>query len=712
MKKNTRTTNNKNETPPTAERDLTNQIIDFLATTDSKTSSIRKIINRFNRNVEAVMSSLEKLETQNQIIIKSNQQVKLVSKSKVSMNHVEGVIDFNQSGNAYLIVPGVEKDIFIHGKNTGTALQGDTVKVELAQRVSNKIEGRVLEVVERKRVEFFAILHINKKVCFAIPTDTKVQTDFHVVNAKDFPIEDGMKVLIKMTSWNKNDRKPNAEIMQIVTEENSTNLMMESILIDNGFQLEFSSAVLEQTQAISTEITADEIAKRRDMRDILTFTIDPADAKDFDDAISIQYLEDGQVEVGVHIADVSHYIPIDSPLEKEAAQRATSVYLVDRVLPMLPEELSNGLCSLRPNEDKLTFSAVFIFDKNYKIIKEWFGRTVTHSNKRFTYEEAQEVIEKKLAIYEVELECLNKIAHHLREQKFKKGAIAFETQEVRFQLDEKNNPVDVYIKERKDAHLLIEDFMLLANRSVATELAKKYKFGVYRNHDLPDESKLADLALLARKFGYKMNLDTPLHIAESLNNLTEQSKGKPEEPMLQNLALRSMAKAYYSTVNIGHYGLAFPFYSHFTSPIRRYPDVLTHRLLQNYLDQQKSENVEALEKQCKHASVMERSAMEAERSSQKYFEALFMKSKVGEEFDGIISGLVSRGIYIQTLPYYCEGYIRISDIDPFLTFQYDESSKQVVSSNGNIIYKLGQKVRVLVKKVDVNKAQIDLEFVQ
>ncbi len=490
---------------------------------------------------------------------------------------------------------------------------------------------------------------------------------------------------------------------------------MNAILAEYGFPLSFPKEVEHEANEIPEIISEAEIAKRRDFRDVLTFTIDPFDAKDFDDALSVRYLDNGNYEIGVHIADVSHYIIPDSALDKEAYERATSVYLVDRVIPMLPERLSNGVCSLRPNEDKLCFSAVFELDEEAHIIEQWFGKTIIHSNKRFAYEDVQTIIENQEGDYLKEINLLNKLAYILRARKFKNGAISFETTEVKFKLDDAGKPIGVYVKERKDAHKLIEDFMLLANRKVAEYVAKlgtgkhKYTF-VYREHDSPKTETLQNFAQFAARFGYKINTKSDKEIAKSLNYLMDDVEGKKEQNVLTQLAIRSMAKAIYTTKKTSHYGLAFDYYTHFTSPIRRYPDVMVHRLLQHYLQHGQSVNAEHYEVLCLHCSQMEKKAADAERASVKYKQAEYLKEQVGNIFTGIISGVTEWGMYVEIIENKCEGMIRLRDIsDDFYTL--DEKNYAIIGQRKKKTYQLGDEVKIKVKNVDLTKKQIDFTLI-
>ena len=690
------------------EHNLYHKIVNYLISCPGQRSNLKKIAKILNFSLVEIEVELVKLNADGLIRIFDDGNIKLMQMQKAKGATLQGVIDFSPHGNAYVQVEGYEKDVFIAEGRTGTALQGDLVALRIIDtKKKTKVEGTIVGVIDRKRTEFPGIVQLHKNNAFILPKDSKIHIDFFCPNPQ--PIyKDGDKVIVAMRQWNNNDKNPTVEILYKLEGKNDVDIVMKSLLIDHGFSLEFSTEVLQEANVLTETITKEDIDARRDFRGITTFTIDPEDAKDFDDAISYNALDNGNVEVGVHIADVSHYVLPGSALEQEAQRRTTSVYLVDRVLPMLPERISNELCSLRPHEDKRTFSAVFELTKEGKVVNEWIGRTLIHSNHRFSYEEAQEVIENKIGEYATELTVLNDMAKKIRERRFKSGALTFDTAEVRFKLNAEGTPISVFTKDRKDAHLLIEDYMLLANQTVATTLHKKFKFGVYRNHDLPDEQKIGDLALIATKLGYTMHLDTPKKIAESLNNMTLQCKGKPEENLLQSLSLRCMAKAYYSTKNIGHYGLAFDYYSHFTSPIRRYPDVLTHRLLQLMIDNKKQPNADEIELRCKKSSVMERAAMECERASTKYFQALYMSDNVGQVFQGVVSGMSQRGLFIELQPSKCEGMITISDLTTDTDFTYDERFKVLTSTDGKHRFVIGNKVLVKIKSVNLLKSQIDL----
>jgi len=631
---------------------------------------------------------------------------------------VEGKVDLTNDGSAFIVTDDeLETDIFVAPRKLRNALNGDRVKVYVyAKNKGKHKEGEVIEILQRNKMEFTGIVKLSERFAFFIPDDRKMMHDIFIPINELNGAKNGIKAIAEITDWPADAKNPIGRIKHILGAQGENDTEMNAILAEYGFPLSFPAEVEHESEEISDKITEQEIAKRRDFRNILTFTIDPFDAKDFDDAISFKYLENGNYEVGVHIADVSHYIIPDSALDKEALDRATSVYLVDRVIPMLPERLSNGLCSLRPKEDKLCFSAVFELDEDAYIINEWYGKTIIHSDRRFTYEEVQEIIENKAGDHAKEIEELNKLAYKLRERKFKNGAISFETTEVKFKLDETGKPTGVYVKERKDAHKLIEDFMLLANRKVAEHVSKmgkgkhKYTF-VYRVHDSPKPEALANFAQFAARFGYKINTKSDKETAKSLNYLMEDVEGKKEQNVLTHLAIRSMAKAIYTTKSSSHYGLAFDHYTHFTSPIRRYPDVMVHRLLFHYLNGGQSANAEHYEKLCQHSSQMEKKAADAERASVKYKQAEYLRDQVGNIFSGVISGVTEWGMYVEIIENKCEGMIRLRDIsDDFYTL--DEKNYAIIGQRKKKVYQLGDEVKIRVKNVDLTKKQIDFSLVQ
>lgn len=631
---------------------------------------------------------------------------------------IEGRVDLTNDGSAFIVTDDeFESDIFVAPRKLRNALNGDRVKVYVYAKTKGKHkEGEVIEILHRAKMEFTGVVKLSERFAFFIPDDRKMMHDIFIPMAELNGAKNGIKAVAEITDWPADAKNPIGRIKHILGAQGENDTEMNAILAEYGFPLSFPAEVEHESEAISDVITKEEIARRRDFRNITTFTIDPFDAKDFDDALSFKILENGNYEVGVHIADVSHYIVPDSALDKEALDRATSVYLVDRVIPMLPERLSNGLCSLRPKEEKLCFSAVFELDENAFIQTEWYGKTIIYSDRRFTYEEVQEVIENKEGDFKDEILKLNALAYKLRDRKFKNGAISFEATEVKFKLDAAGKPIGVYVKERKDAHKLIEDFMLLANRKVAEHVSKmgkgkhKYTF-VYRAHDSPKPDALANFAQFAARFGYKINTKSDKETAKSLNFLMEDVEGKKEQNVLTQLAIRSMAKAIYTTKTSSHYGLAFDHYTHFTSPIRRYPDVMVHRLLFHYLNGGQSANAEHYEKLCTHSSQMEKKAADAERSSVKYKQAEYLRDQVGNIFTGIISGVTEWGMYVEIIENKCEGMIRLRDIsDDFYTL--DEKNYCIIGQRKKKIYQLGDEVKIRVKNVDLTKKQIDFSLVQ
>lgn len=638
-------------------------------------------------------------------------------KLKELQNFIIGTVDMTADGSAYIVPEDeFEKDVFVAPRKLKNALHGDTVKAYVfAKKSGRKNDGEVVEIIKRAKSDFTGVIKISDRFAFVIADDKKMMHDIFVPLADTHEARNGQRVLVTLSDWPESAKNPIGIVKHVLGNQGENNTEMNAILAQYGFPLEFPPQVEREANAIPEEIPAAEIAKRKDFRKVLTFTIDPADAKDFDDAISYQKLPNGNYEIGVHIADVSHYVIQGTELDKEAYSRATSVYLVDRVIPMLPERLSNGVCSLRPHEDKLCFAAVFELDEQANIQNEWYGRTVIHSDRRFSYEEAQEVIESKTGDYAPEIKKLNELAYILRDRKFKNGAISFESTEVKFKLDEAGKPIGVYVKERKDAHKLIEDYMLLANRKVAEFIAKKTKGKdkltfVYRVHDSPNMETLNTFATFASRFGYKINTKSDKEIAKSLNNLMADVEGKKEQNILTSLAIRSMAKAIYSTKKTSHYGLAFEYYTHFTSPIRRYPDVMAHRLLQTYLDGGKSADMEFYEVACVHSSAMEKRAADAERASIKYKQAEYLENNIGTEYKGIISGVTEWGMYVEIEENKCEGMIRLRDIsDDF--YVLDEKNYCIVGQRKKKKYQLGDEVMIRVKKVDLSKRQIDFTLI-
>ena len=578
------------------------------------------------------------------------------------------------------------------------------------------MEGEVIEVLKRKREEFVGVVELGHNYAFISPDDKRVQIDIFIPEGKINNAKNGEKVRARVVDWSNEHKNPIGEIIEILGKPGDHNTEMHAIIAEYGFANKFPNEVEKDADKISDIITKDEIAKRRDFRKITTFTIDPEDAKDFDDALSIEEVEDGIYEIGVHIADVSHYVTPNTVLDAEAFERATSVYLVDRTIPMLPEKLSNGVCSLRPHEEKLTFSAVFKMTLEGEILDKWIGKTVIYSDRRFAYEEAQDRIESKVGDFANEINTLNNIALILRKARFKNGAVNFETEEVKFKLDENYKPIGIYKKVRKDAHKLIEEFMLLANRTVAEFVhkmkgEKQPKTFVYRVHEPPSEEKLKLFNLFAARFGLSIQTTSQKAISTSFNNLLNDVEGKPEQNIVQNMAVRSMMKAYYSTKKTSHYGLAFDFYTHFTSPIRRYPDLMAHRLLFSYLNNGKSANEVEYEEKCKHSSQMEIQAADAERASVKYKQVEYIKQFIGEQFNGLISGVTEWGIYVEITEYKCEGLVRLANlIDDF--YDYDEFNQWIIGRRTRKIFQLGGEIKVIVKQADLQKRQIDLDVAE
>ncbi|MGK7395145.1 MAG: ribonuclease R [Candidatus Cyclobacteriaceae bacterium M3_2C_046] len=696
---------------------LRNRLLDLFEQNPNKPLSIKQIIKKLGlrdkRSKNAVPTHLFELEEKG--FLKKLRNASFLHKKKDSF--IIGVVDYVSSRYAYVITPDLDNDVWVKGDKMKNAFHGDTVKVKvlIPPNDSRKAEGEVIEVMERERDEFVGRIEISPRYAHVIPDFKKVHHDFFIRYDDIHGAKHNDKVVVKLKEWPATEKNPIGQVVRVLGPAGDNDAEIHSIMAEFGLPFEFSKSAETQAKRIKEEITQEEIEFRRDFRGITTFTIDPEDAKDFDDAISFRKLENGHWEIGIHIADVSHFIKENMLLDKEALKRATSVYLVDRTIPMLPEKLSNKLCSLRPNEDKLTFSAVFEIDGEANILAQWFGKTIINSNRRFTYEEAQERIETIQGDFAKELKILNELALKLRLNRFTRGSINFETVEVKFRLDEKGKPLKVVPKIRKDAHKLIEEFMLLANKKVAEFIYSKKsgrnnrKTFVYRTHDYPDPEKIKAFSVFARKFGHKLNVDEQA-IALSLNNLIKEIEGKPEENVLQQLAIRTMAKAKYTTEEGGHFGLAFPHYTHFTSPIRRYPDVMVHRLLFHYLHDGKSVDKNRYEDMCLHSSEMEKRAADAERASIKYKQVEFMQKFLGEDFEGVVSGVTEWGVYVEIVETKCEGMIRMSQMDDDY-YEFDEQNYRIIGRNNKKMISLGDNVKVKVVDTDIDKRTIDLEFV-
>ena len=716
--------------PIKKEKDFSDKILKILAQNPNK---------GFNYKQIGATLELDDTQSRNQII----KDLKLLAAAKkiietepgkylvkaISQDYYEGTIDMTGRKTAYFICPDFEEDVFIPTNNLNRALDKDKVKVYVYNRRKGKRpEGEVIEVVERAKTDFVGVIDIQKNFAFVSTANPKMYTDIFIPKDKIGEAEQGDVVLVHIEDWPKRADSPFGRVEKVLGKPGEHDTEIHAILAEYGLPSEFPIEVETFAQKIDTTIQESEIAKRRDMRDTLTFTIDPKDAKDFDDALSFKKLDNGNFEIGVHIADVSYYLEEGTILDDEAYQRATSVYLVDRVVPMLPEVLSNFACSLRPQEEKYTFSAIFELDAKAKVINQWFGRTVIFSDQRFAYEEAQYIIETKDNTIPIETSItgssyvvadeiveatlkMDELAKILRRNRMNEGAISFDKVEVKFNLDQEGEPEGVYFKIAKDANHLIEEFMLLANRKVAEYIGKQKKTFIYRIHDEPNEDKLIAMQNVIAKFGYKIDSRNKGDISKSLNALMEEVSGKKEQNLIDTLAIRSMSKAKYSTDNIGHYGLAFDYYSHFTSPIRRYPDVMVHRLLQFYLDGGKSVDEETYETKCLHSSTMEGLATNAERDSIKYMQVKYMQNHEEQEFLGVISGVTEWGIYVEIIENKCEGMVRIRDIkEDYYTF--DEKQYALVGATSHDLLQLGDEIYVKVKNADLVKKQLDFNFIR
>ena len=710
-------------------KNFTAQLFKILSKEPSKSfnykqiAAILELSDTKSRN--EIIRDLKILKAQDKIHETEIGKYQIISKSE----YYEGVIDMTSRKNGYFVCEELEDDVFVPFINLNHALDGDKVKAYIYnRRSSRKPEAEVLEILERKKTEFVGVIDIQKNFGFVTTTNAKMYTDIFIPKNKINEAEHGDVVLVTLEDWPKKADSPFGSVIKVLGKPGEHNTEIHAILAEYGLPYDFPIEVEAYANKIDTSITEEEIKNRRDMRDVLTFTIDPKDAKDFDDALSFQVLENGNYEIGVHIADVSHYLQEGTILDDEAYNRATSVYLVDRVVPMLPEVLSNFACSLRPNEEKYTFSAIFQLNNKAEVVDSWFGRTVIYSDQRFSYEEAQEIIESKSDIIPAHISLTGKeysvpkpivdatlkmdeLAKILRRKRMAAGAISFDKVEVKFHLNKEAEPIGVYFKQSKDSNHLIEEFMLLANRKVAEFIGKQKKTFIYRIHDEPNEDKLINLQTVIAKFGYSINFRSKKDISSSLNNLLSEVQGKKEQNLVDTLTIRSMSKAAYSTENIGHYGLAFDYYSHFTSPIRRYPDVMAHRLLQFYLDGGKSASEELFEEKCMHSSDRENLAAKAERDSVKYMQVKYMQDHKDEEFLGVISGVTEWGIYVEIIENKCEGMCRIREIrDDYYTF--DDKQYALVGEVSKNILQLGDEIYVKVKNADLVKKQLDFHYLR
>ena len=716
--------------PVKKEIDLTAKILKILSQNSNKVFNYKQIGAKLEledtQSRNQIIKDLKILKAQNKIDEVEPGKYVVVASSK---DYYEGKIDMTGRKTAYFVCADFEEDVFIPTNNLNHALDGDIVKVYVYNRRNGrKAEGEVVEIIERKKTDFVGVIDIQKNFAFVSTANPKMYTDIFIPKNKLGEAQQGDVVLVHIEDWPARADSPFGSVVKVLGKPGEHDTEIHAILAEYGLPAEFPLEVELYAQKIDTTIQESEIANRRDMRDTLTFTIDPKDAKDFDDALSFKKLENGNYEIGIHIADVSFYLKEGTILDEEAYQRATSVYLVDRVVPMLPEVLSNFACSLRPNEEKYTFSAVFEITDKSEVVNQWFGRTVIHSDQRFSYEEAQYIIEtkddnipKEIAItgdsYVVSDEIvkatlkLDQLAKIFRRKRMADGAISFDKVEVKFNLNLNYEPVGVFFKISKDANHLIEEFMLLANKKVAEFIGKQKKTFVYRIHDEPNEDKLFAMQTLIAKFGYKIDLSNKKDISKSLNTLLSEVVGKKEQNLIDTLAIRSMSKAKYSTDNIGHYGLAFDYYSHFTSPIRRYPDVMVHRLLQHYLDGGKSVDEELYESKCLHSSTMEGLATHAERDSIKYMQVRYMQDHKDQEFLGVISGVTEWGIFVEIIENKCEGMVRIREIkDDYYTF--DEKQYALVGATTHNLLQLGDEIYVKVKNADLVKKQLDFNFIR
>ncbi len=703
----------------------------------TKSDIINAIVNFFNRNSTESFSFkqvAEKLgykkpaEKQliNNILFDLQEDAFIIetARGKYKSNNrgifLEGTFERRSNGKNFFVVDGDDESshVFIAERNSAHAMNGDRVKIQmLAKRKGRDPEGEVVEILERKQLTFVGTLDVQKQFAFLVMDSKILANDIFIPKENLKGGKDGDKALVEVVEWPKKAKNPIGKVIDILGQAGQNNTEMNAILAEFGLPYKYPEKVEAAANKIPEDITPEEIAKREDMRSTLTFTIDPRDAKDFDDALSIKQLKNGRWEVGVHIADVTHYVQEGDIIDKEGESRATSIYLVDRTIPMLPERLSNGLCSLRPHEDKLCYSVIFELDEEANIKKHRITRTVIHSDRRFTYEEAQDIIETGKGDYSEEVLKLNDLAKKLRAKRFDNGAIAFDRHEVRFEIDEHGKPLSVYFKYAKDSNKLIEEFMLLANRTVAEFVGnvpknKNAKTFVYRIHDIPNSEKMENLSEFIRRFGYKIKVDgTKTSVSKSINHLLDEVNGKPEENLISTIAIRAMAKAIYSTANIGHYGLAFEYYTHFTSPIRRYPDMMVHRLLTRYLDGGRSVSKQLYESKCEHSSNMEQLAANAERASIKYKQVEYMSDKLGQVFDAVISGITEWGLYAEINENKCEGMVPIRDLDDDF-YEFDEKNYCLRGRRNKRTYSLGDPIKIKVARANLERKQLDFALIE
>ncbi|MCG8411768.1 MAG: ribonuclease R [Bacteroidales bacterium] len=691
---------------------LLNKIIGLFTNNPNKTYNYKQIAKQFdirdNATKALITSSLYELRDYGSLVEISTGKFKYATQG----GYITGQVELTLKGAGYIISDDIDEDIFVSQSNLKHALNGDIVKVYMyAKRRGRQPEGEVVEIIKRNKENVVGVIEISKNFAFMIANSKQMPYDVFIPLSKIKRAKNGDKVVVRITEWPEKYKNPFGEVVNVLGKPGNNETEMHAILAEFDLPYKFDRRVEQAANKIPDKITNEDYSVRRDFREVTTFTIDPVDAKDFDDALSVQKLGNGNWQVGVHIADVTHYIQPGTVLEKEAFERATSVYLVDRVVPMIPEKLSNGICSLRPNEEKLCYSIVFELDNNADVLDQWIGRTVINSDKRFTYGEAQKIIEGGDDELKDEVLLLHDLAQKLRNRRFKDGAISFERVEVKFNIDETGKPLGVYFKEQKESNQLVEEFMLLANKRVAEFIGKlkkgqRPKTFVYRIHDKPDPEKLQRFSQFIHRFGYSINTSKQKNITSSINDLLDKVQGKKEQNVIETLAVRSMAKAVYSTNNIGHYGLSFSHYSHFTSPIRRYPDMMVHRLLTEYLAENKSANKNKYEDMCKHSSEMEKKASDAERASIKYKQVEFMKDHVGEDFDGIISGVTEWGFYVELNDSKCEGLVHIRELDDDYYF-FDEDNYSIIGRRTKKTYQLGDSVRIKIVRADLEKKQLD-----